>query len=101
MAITITSREFNQNASKVLKMAEKEPVFITKWGKIVNVVSSYMDYQNKAKPQTLADVLPPLLLKKMMWIWKILSKFCEIFAKIQNAALWSLINVFAGYKHRF
>ncbi|HGO5823122.1 TPA: type II toxin-antitoxin system Phd/YefM family antitoxin [Mannheimia haemolytica] len=56
MAITITSREFNQNASKVLKMAEKEPVFITKWGKIVNVVSSYMDYQNKAKPQTLADV---------------------------------------------
>ncbi|HGO5815814.1 TPA: type II toxin-antitoxin system Phd/YefM family antitoxin [Mannheimia haemolytica] len=47
MAITITSREFNQNASKVLKMAEKEPVFITKWGKIVNVVSSYMDYQQK------------------------------------------------------
>lgn len=47
MAITITSREFNQNASKVLKMAEKEPVFITKWGKVVNVVSSYVDYQQK------------------------------------------------------
>lgn len=28
MAITITSREFNQNASKVLKMAEKEPVLL-------------------------------------------------------------------------
>lgn len=56
MAITITSREFNQNASKVLKMAEKEPVFITKWGKVVNVISSYVDYQQKSKPQTLADV---------------------------------------------
>lgn len=47
MAITISSREFNQNASKVLKMAEKEPVFITKWGKVVNVISSYVDYQQK------------------------------------------------------
>lgn len=56
MAITITSREFNQNASKVLKIAEKEPVFITKWGKIVNVISSYGDYQQKSKPQTLADI---------------------------------------------
>ncbi len=52
MAITITSREFNQNASKVLKMAEKEPVFITKWGKIVSVVSNYVDYkqQKSAEP---------------------------------------------------
>ncbi|MDD0824264.1 type II toxin-antitoxin system prevent-host-death family antitoxin [Mannheimia sp. AT1] len=56
MAITITSREFNQNASKVLKMAEKEPVFITKWGKIVSVVSSYVDYKQQTKPQTLADI---------------------------------------------
>ncbi|WP_419852310.1 type II toxin-antitoxin system Phd/YefM family antitoxin [Actinobacillus pleuropneumoniae] len=45
MPITITSREFNQHASKVLKMAEKEPVFITKWGKIVRVVSNYVDYK--------------------------------------------------------
>ncbi|ABN74911.1 MULTISPECIES: type II toxin-antitoxin system Phd/YefM family antitoxin [Actinobacillus] len=45
MPITITSREFNQHASKVLKMAEKEPVFITKWGKIVSVVSNYVDYK--------------------------------------------------------
>ena len=51
MAITMTSREFNQHASKVLKMAEKEPVFITKWGKIVSVVSSYVDYQHTQKMQ--------------------------------------------------
>ena len=49
MAITMTSREFNQHASRVLKMAEKEPVFITKWGKIVSVVSSYVDYQHRQK----------------------------------------------------
>ncbi|MEG9482023.1 type II toxin-antitoxin system Phd/YefM family antitoxin [Mannheimia sp. HC-2023] len=52
MPITMTSREFNQHASKVLKMAEKEPVFITKWGKIVSVVSSYVDYQQSQKTQT-------------------------------------------------
>lgn len=51
MAITMTSREFNQHASRVLKMAEKEPVFITKWGKIVSVVSSYVDYQQTQKTQ--------------------------------------------------
>lgn len=65
MAITITSREFNQHASRVLKMAEKEPVFITKWGKIVSVVSSYVDYRQKneeslasafSKPHAVADV---------------------------------------------
>lgn len=56
MAIMITSREFNQNASKVLKMAENEPVFITKWGKVVSVVSSYLDYQRQAKPETLAEI---------------------------------------------
>lgn len=65
MAITMTSREFNQHASKVLKMAEKEPVFITKWGKIVSVVSSYVDYQQKnaetlasafSEPHSVADI---------------------------------------------
>lgn len=51
MAITMTAREFNQNASLALKLSEKEPVFITKWGKIVSVVSSYINYQE----QTLAE----------------------------------------------
>lgn len=56
MAITITSREFNQYPSRVLKMAEREPVFITKWGKIVNVVSNYIDYQQPEKPKSVFDV---------------------------------------------
>lgn len=44
MAI-ITSREFNQGSSKVLKVAETEPVYITKRGKITNVVLSYEQFQ--------------------------------------------------------
>ncbi|WP_109078281.1 type II toxin-antitoxin system Phd/YefM family antitoxin [Aggregatibacter kilianii] len=45
MAITVTSKEFNQRASYVLKLSETQPVFITKWGKIVSVLSSYQDYR--------------------------------------------------------
>ncbi|MCK3654993.1 prevent-host-death family protein [Pasteurellaceae bacterium Macca] len=45
MAITVTSKEFNQRASQVLKWSEEQPVFITKWGKVVSVLSSYADYQ--------------------------------------------------------
>lgn len=45
MAITVTSKEFNQRASYVLKLSETQPVFITKWGKIVSVLSSYRDYR--------------------------------------------------------
>ncbi len=41
----VTSKEFNQRASEVLKMSEAQPVFITKWGKVVSVLSSYQDYQ--------------------------------------------------------
>lgn len=39
MAITITSREFNQRASQALKMAETQQIFITRWGKVVGVSS--------------------------------------------------------------
>ncbi|MFQ1023057.1 type II toxin-antitoxin system Phd/YefM family antitoxin [Avibacterium paragallinarum] len=45
MAITVTSKEFNQRASYVLKLSETQPVFITKWGKIVSVLSNYQDYR--------------------------------------------------------
>ncbi|MEE3607927.1 type II toxin-antitoxin system Phd/YefM family antitoxin [Avibacterium paragallinarum] len=45
MAITVTSKEFNQRASYVLKLSETQPVFITKWGKIVSVLSNYRDYR--------------------------------------------------------
>ncbi|MBN6067168.1 type II toxin-antitoxin system Phd/YefM family antitoxin [Aggregatibacter actinomycetemcomitans] len=54
MAITVTSKEFNQRASYVLKLSETQPVFITKWGKIVSVLSSYRDYQ-KEHQVTLAE----------------------------------------------
>lgn len=57
MAITMTAREFNQNASLALKLSEKEPVFITKWGKIVSVVSSYMDYSSSKTELSLAEAL--------------------------------------------
>ena len=46
MAIMVTSKEFNQRASAVLKMSAEQPVFITKWGKVVSVLSSYDDYQH-------------------------------------------------------
>ena len=55
MAITISSREFNQKASQVLKMSETEPVFITKWGKVVSVLTNYQTYQ-KQDERTAAEV---------------------------------------------
>lgn len=54
MAITVTSKEFNQRASYVLKLSETQPVFITKWGKIVSVLSNYRDYKKQHRT-TLAD----------------------------------------------
>lgn len=49
MAITVTSKKFNQRSSYVLKLSETQPVFITKWGKIVSVLSNYEDYHQKQK----------------------------------------------------
>ena len=54
MAITVTSKEFNQRASYVLKLSETQPVFITKWGKIVSVLSNYREYK-KHNQTTLAE----------------------------------------------
>ncbi|MDH2998388.1 prevent-host-death family protein [Pasteurellaceae bacterium LFhippo2] len=51
MAITVTSKEFNQSASKVLKMSAEQPIFITKWGKVVSVLSSYQEYQQAKKEE--------------------------------------------------
>lgn len=51
MAITVTSKEFNQRASYVLKLSETQPVFITKWGKIVSVLSNYKDYRQTQKSE--------------------------------------------------
>jgi len=51
----ISSKEFNQQASAVLKIAETEPVYITKWGKVVSVLASYAHYQAQTKSQSLAE----------------------------------------------
>ena len=46
MAITtLTSREFNQDASRAKKAAEKGPVFITDRGRPAHVLLSIDDYQ--------------------------------------------------------
>lgn len=52
MAITMTSREFNQHASRALALSQQEPVFITKWGKVVSVIESFQDYQQKQEDNT-------------------------------------------------
>lgn len=52
MAITMTSREFNQHASRALALSQQEPVFITKWGRVVSVMESFQDYQQKQEDHT-------------------------------------------------
>ena len=55
---TITSSEFNQNSSKAQKAAESAPVFITKRGKLSQVLMSYADYQRlTGKQRSAADIL--------------------------------------------
>lgn len=54
MPITVTTREFNQQASQMLEISQREPVFITRWGKVVSVLSSYDAYQNQSG-KTLAE----------------------------------------------
>lgn len=63
MNAIITSREFNQHASKAQKAAEQAPVFITRHGKMVNVLLSYEAYQRLSQQprsilETLADPDP-------------------------------------------
>lgn len=47
--IIISSKEFNQRASAILKMSQTEPVYITKWGKIVSVLSNLETFQATQK----------------------------------------------------
>ncbi|PAT40898.1 prevent-host-death family protein [Vandammella animalimorsus] len=54
MPITVSTREFNQKASQMLQLSQHEPVFITKWGKIVGVLSSYEQYRQQ-EGKSLAD----------------------------------------------
>jgi prevent-host-death family protein len=45
MAKTLTSREFNQDASGAKRAAEEGPVFITDRGRPAHVLLTYEDYQ--------------------------------------------------------
>ena len=55
---TLSSREFNQNASEAKKAANKGPVFITDRGKPAHVLLSIAEYQRitRARPK-IADLL--------------------------------------------
>jgi prevent-host-death family protein len=59
MAITtLSSREFQQNASQAQKAAHDGPVFITSRGKPVNVLLSIEEYRRiTGKKQNIADLL--------------------------------------------
>jgi prevent-host-death family protein len=55
---TLSSREFQQNASQAQKAAQDGPVFITSRGKPVNVLLSIEEYRRiTGKEQNIADLL--------------------------------------------
>ena len=55
---TLSSREFQQNASHAQKAAQKGPVFITSRGKPVHVLLSIDEYRRiTGKRQNIADLL--------------------------------------------
>lgn len=55
---TLSSREFNQNASDAKKAANKGPVFITDRGRPAHVLLSIKDYQQiTGSRQKIADLL--------------------------------------------
>jgi PHD/YefM family antitoxin component YafN of YafNO toxin-antitoxin module len=56
--ITITSREFNQDAGRAKRAALDGPVFITDRGKLAHVLLTIEDYQKLSAPRrNLADML--------------------------------------------
>ena len=55
---TLSSREFQQNASQAQKAAQDGPVFITSRGKPVHVLLSIEEYRRiTGKKQNIADLL--------------------------------------------
>ncbi len=55
---TLSSREFNQGASKAKQAADKGPVFITDRGRPAHVLMSFEDYQRLTKQRrNIADAL--------------------------------------------
>ncbi len=58
MITTLSSRQFNQDASKAKKAAQVGPVFITDRGKPAHVLLTYEDYQKITGTKTkIADIL--------------------------------------------
>ncbi|MDH4274665.1 MAG: type II toxin-antitoxin system Phd/YefM family antitoxin [Gammaproteobacteria bacterium] len=55
---TMSSREFNQDASKAKKAAQKGPVFITDRGRTAHVLMSIEEYQKLTQGSaTIVDLL--------------------------------------------
>jgi len=55
---TVTSREFNQDVSKIKRTALKGPVFITDRGHLAHVLLTIEDYQKLMQTQdTIVDLL--------------------------------------------
>lgn len=55
---TVSSREFQQNANRAQKAAEKGPVVITRRGKPAHVLLSYEDYRAMTgKKRTIVEAL--------------------------------------------
>jgi prevent-host-death family protein len=55
---TVTSREFNQDVSKIKRAALKGPVFITDRGHPAHVLLTIQDYQKLIKTkETIVDLL--------------------------------------------
>jgi len=57
-AKTVSSREFNQAASRLKKATEKGPVFITDRGRTSHVLLSIEEYERiTGRPQSILDML--------------------------------------------
>ena len=55
---TFTSREFNQDASRIKRAAEHGPVFITDRGHLAHVLLKIEDYQKlTAQKESIVDLL--------------------------------------------
>lgn len=57
MPITMSSREFNQDASRAKRAAKAGPVFITDRGEPQHVLLSIEDYQRLVGARRIVDVL--------------------------------------------
>ncbi|STX27914.1 Phd_YefM [Legionella beliardensis] len=54
----VTSREFNQDVSKIRRDARNEPVFITDRGRAAHVLMSIQDYEKLiSQKETIVDLL--------------------------------------------